>query len=77
MPNHQMILSDRQIAALADACNIDVRHIEKHADEEFGNQLDAFAHKQLQKTSSSKPSLCSITMSLCLVQAKVLRTMLH
>jgi len=43
MPNHQMILSERQIAALADACNIDVRHIEKHADEEFGNQLDAFA----------------------------------
>ena len=43
MPNHQMILSERQIAALADACNIDVRHIEKHADEEFSNQLDAFA----------------------------------
>ncbi len=43
MPKHQMILSERQIAALADACNIDVRHIEKHADEEFGNQLDAFA----------------------------------
>ena len=76
MPNHQMILSERQIAALADACNIDVRHIENTL---MKNSVTNWMllHKQLHKTSSSKPSLCSIMMSLCLVQAKVLRTMLH